>query len=113
MRVQIEINWAGKSSLSPSEGASWHYHHPERMGIAQPRVARNELPWGSWSNVSYPEGVASQRQDTRRGTARMRPPSACPDSIGDGERAGVRGFRLDLKAIGKKEQDRPLACHGE
>src|SRR5439155_17387255 len=44
----------GVELLATAVGASWHYHHPERMGIAQPRVARNELPWGSWSNVSYP-----------------------------------------------------------
>ena len=35
-------------------GASWHYHHPERMEIVQPRVARHELSWGDGPNVSYP-----------------------------------------------------------
>jgi tetratricopeptide (TPR) repeat protein len=43
------------------------------MEIVQPRVARNELPWGGWSNVSYPERVASQWQDAHGGTAEIHP----------------------------------------
>src|SRR5437016_13445999 len=35
------------------------YHHPERMEITQPRVARNELPWGYRRDAPYPEKVAS------------------------------------------------------
>src|SRR3974390_374172 len=31
--------------LRGRRGASLHCHHPERMEIIQPRVARNELPW--------------------------------------------------------------------
>src|SRR5207244_12453872 len=27
------------------KGTSCWYHHPERIRITQPRVARNELPW--------------------------------------------------------------------
>src|SRR5713101_3242734 len=33
--------------------------HPERMEITQPRVARNELPWGEESYALYPERVVS------------------------------------------------------
>ena len=45
------------------------------MEIVQPRVARNELPWGDGPNVSYPERVASQSQDARGGTAGESPDS--------------------------------------
>ena len=37
-------------------GVSYQYHHPERMEITQPRVARHELPWEHAPKpASYPE----------------------------------------------------------
>src|SRR5205809_878400 len=44
--------------------------HPERIQINQPRVARNELPWGEPSQFSYPERVASASDG---GGLKMRP----------------------------------------
>ena len=44
-------------AASVSMGASWHHHHPERMEIVQPRVARNELPWGGWPNTPTLKGL--------------------------------------------------------
>src|SRR5437868_5539070 len=62
-----------KVAGAESTGASRHCHHPERMEITQPRVARNEPPWDGWSNVFYPERVASERKDARVSTAEMPP----------------------------------------
>src|SRR5438445_3562767 len=39
-------NWWSNCWAEVREGASRYHRHPERMEINQPRVARNELPWG-------------------------------------------------------------------
>ena len=49
-----------------STGASGQRHHPERMEIIQPRVARNELPWENVPEHPNSERVASQPQSSRR-----------------------------------------------
>src|SRR6266481_4743931 len=54
-------------------GASCPNHHPERMGIIQPRVARDELPWGDRPNATYPERVASRLRRSPSGAGKLRP----------------------------------------
>src|SRR5207249_4569892 len=54
-------------------GASCSDHHPERMEITQPRVARNELSWDNRLNARYPERVTSGWQGSRGGTKKIRP----------------------------------------
>ena len=60
-----------------TQGRSCQYHHPERMEITQPRVARHELPWEHAPKPAlYPERVTSA---SARGTVEMRPRShPCP-----------------------------------
>jgi hypothetical protein len=54
-------------------GVSRQNHHPERMEITQPRVARHELPWEHASQAPfYPERVISARAQAG-GTVEMRP----------------------------------------
>src|SRR2546426_7091135 len=40
--------WSVTANVGVSHGSVLHFFddHPERMEISQPRVARNELPWG-------------------------------------------------------------------
>ena len=40
--------WSVTANVGVSLGSVLHFFddHPERMEISQPRVARNELPWG-------------------------------------------------------------------
>src|SRR5438874_1053172 len=54
-------------------GAFGPYHHPERIGITQPRVASSELPWGKGPTVIYSERVASTSTGDLGGTIKMRP----------------------------------------
>src|SRR5437867_10027445 len=42
------------------------------MGITQPRVARNELPWDNGSGARYPERVPSARQGSQGSTGKRR-----------------------------------------
>ena len=54
-------------------GASCLYHHPERMEITQPRVARHELPWEPAPKTTvYPERVISGSARIG-GTVQMQP----------------------------------------
>src|SRR5258705_12083238 len=66
--------------------ASRHYHHPERMEITQPKVARGELPWDKRSNTRYPERVASDRYGCVGGSVKMHSPGSghCSNPAGGG-----------------------------
>src|SRR2546426_61054 len=90
-----------KKTLAPS-GASCWYHHPERMEITQPRVARNELPWDNGLNAPYPERVASWRQGSRGGTGKMRPGQS-KDRSRRSRRAGEARNRTERSEIRRKK----------
>src|SRR6266852_6060462 len=76
---------------SMERGASRYHRHPERMEINQPRVARNELPWGEALNARYPARVASA---SHGGSIKLRPmPRLSAHSV-FGFRNRCRGLKL-------------------
>src|SRR5436305_1222206 len=68
----------------------------QRDCVLQPRVARNELPWGAERSVTNPEGVPSDQDNVHRATSSWGASTfsnARWDPEPDGRGAGVRGKR--------------------
>src|SRR5438876_68496 len=63
----------GIEMLPMAVGASWHYHHPERMESFSPGLRGTSYPGFTGPKSRYPERVASGRPGDSGGTVEMRP----------------------------------------